>query len=911
MKRIFARVILFVFIAALGAKGQVILSDNYNVSGTGSGFGLNAGVNSAINPPGSSRLSGTISTNLRYIPTITTGAKTNTAFSISSNKLRVASATNPGRFTLSTNGTTFFNFATALGSDTATPQKPVIYDLSISMANSSAGQQRFSFALGTTEGDATTWDFGLQLYRTDETDNFYTIAKRIDTTASGLSSDVNMFITNTAVGTFGSEVNLAMRVTDAGSETTTYNSRVQVSMDGGLSWCYDTDSDPDLPNGWRLNGPGRYIMWDVAPDAGPVTYDNFSIVPVPVSATLISPADGARGISTSASLKVVATNSIPGNVTVTYFGREVGKPYPGPDFLIPVLPDTQNYSDHVGLNGRWYAQSEWIITNRVQKNIAYVAQLGDIVQNGDILSGSPNDTEWEVATNAMYRLENPSRTLLRYGIPYGCCVGNHDQEPNGDPDGTTTHFNKYFGINHFDDKPYYGGHYGTNNDNFFNLFSVGGLDFIVFSFEFDRYGSGVMDWAQSVLATNKNRRVMVMTHHAGSDYTPSNLSASGDAILAGLGSNTNFFLMLGGHVFNGTGWGEGSRSDNVSGHTVRTLISDYQNRPNGGDSLMRLMYFSPSNNTVSIKTYSPFTDTFETDADSQFSFSYNMQLPTGPGTPGTPFTAIGTNVEVVLGSQTNFAWSGLQTNKTYEWYAKVTDPAGNTFISPSRRFTTSVNTAPVVTNQFLAVVGDQPTELTLPAFDANGDPLTFRTNSRPVHGLNSNFDSNVGIITYMPARGYRGPDRFTYSVTDGITNSQVANFDLTVTAPPDANTNGLPNAWEATYGVTDPNGDADGDGQSNLSEYLANTDPTNAASALRILGASQTNGNFNLNWSAVGGTRYRIQYGDSLTGTFTDLVRTIDTEMNTNSYGSASTQTFSDTGSPTNKSRFYRIKVVP
>ncbi len=899
------------FLLHSAGQGQVILSDNFNVTASGTGFSLNSGVNSGINPP-TTRLGGTAAPNLRYFPT---GTKTNTAFSINSNKARITSATNPGRFTFSSNGSSAFNLASVLGVTTATPQSPVIYDLSIAIANNSAGVQRCSFALGTSEGDATTWDFGIQLFRTDETDNFYTIGKRIDTGSSGLAADVNTFITNTLPGTYGSEITFLMRVTDAGSETNSFNSRVQLSMDGGLTWFYDTDSDSALPSGWRLNGTGRYIMWDIAPDAGTVTYDNFSLVPVPVTATPISPANNGQNIGAAALLKVAVSNSLPGNLTVTYFGREVGKPYPGRDFLIPILPDTQNYAQHPGLYDRWYAQTEWIITNRVQKNIPWVGQLGDIVQNGDILSGSPNDTEWEVATNAMYRLENSTRTLLPYGIPYGCCVGNHDQEPNGEEDGTTTHYNKYFGVAHFDDKPYYGGHYSTNGDSFFNLFSVSGLDFIVFSFEFGRYGSGVMGWAQDVLATNQNRRIIVMMHYSGSDYTPSNLSPAGDAVLAGLGSYTNFFLMLGGHVFNGDGWGEGSRSDNVSGHTVRTLISDYQNRPSGGDGLMRLMYFSPSNNTVSIKTYSPYTDTFETDSDSQFSFNYNMQLPTGPGTPGTAFAAVGTNVNAAVGSTNSFGWSGLQPNKTYEWYAVVTDEAGNKIISPSRRFSTGNNSAPVVSNQTATIPGDQPTTLTMLASDPNGDAIFFKTNSRPLRGLNSDFNSTNGTITYLPARGYRGLDRFTFSATDSASNSAVVNFDVTVVAPPDTNTNGLPDAWETTYGVTDPNGDPDGDGLTNLQEYLANTNPTNASSVLKVISASSlANGQFSLSWASVGGTRYRVQYANRVSDSFIDIVRLVGAEMDPAPVGSTSTLSFTDdftlTGTPTN-SRFYRIKVAP
>ena len=914
--------LMLALVLGASAQAQVIIADNFNVAGSGTGFSLNQGVNSSINPP-TTRLTGTAAANLRYIPTYT---KTNSAFAITSNKLKVTSVTNPGRFVLSANGTSPFDFSSALGSTSATALKPVVYDMSISMANSSTGTQRFSFALGTAEGDATTWNFGIQLFRTAIEDNFYTIGKRIDAASCGLASDINTFITNTTPGTFGNEITFVIRVTDAGAETSSFNSRVQLSMDGGFTWFYDTETDPDLPNGWRLNGPGRYIMWDIAPDAGPVTYDNFSVVPVPVSAVLTSPSAGAANFGAAASLSVISSNAGPGNVTLTYFGREAPKPYPGPDFLIPALPDTQNYAREASSSGNatmamWYAQTEWIITNRVRQNIPFVATLGDCVQNGDILNGNPNSTEWRNATNAMYRLENPTRTLLEAGIPYLVSVGNHDQEANGDPDGSTTLYNQYFGTSHFAGMPYYGGHFSTNNDTWFALFSVSGLDFIVISFEYGRYGSSVLDWANAVLATNQTRRVIVLTHNAGDDTpddtTVSPFSAQGQAIYDSLKTNPNFFLMLAGHVFNEGG--EGRRTDTFNGHTVRTLISDYQGRFNGGNGLMRLMIFSPSNNLVSVKTYSPYTDQYETDANSQFSFSYNMQ-PNGAGSPGTPWIALGSNTNVSPGAQNTFVWSGLLSSKTYEWYVQVTDAAGNKFLSASRTFSTTVNNAPVATNQTATVIGDQPSVLALLASDANGDPLTFRTNSRPIRGLTYNFNPNAGTITYVPARGYRGLDRFTFVANDSVSDSAVANFDITVTAPPDTNSNGLPDAWETRYGVLDPNADSDGDGQNNLAEYYANTDPTNSASSLRVIGAaSQPNGDVILTWSSVGGTRYRVQYCDagpdgSLSGSFTDIIRSIDAEMDPTPYGTTSTQTFVDSGAlvgSASKARYYRIKVVP
>ena len=94
---------------------------------------------------------------------INTGTKTTDAYSIVSNKLEVASAANPGRFVLSADGTASFDFGPALGIAAATPTNPVVYDLAITINNNSAANQRTSFALGTADGDATTWAFGVQI----------------------------------------------------------------------------------------------------------------------------------------------------------------------------------------------------------------------------------------------------------------------------------------------------------------------------------------------------------------------------------------------------------------------------------------------------------------------------------------------------------------------------------------------------------------------------------------------------------------------------------------------------------------------------------------------------------------------------------------------------------------------------
>ncbi len=146
-------------------------------------------------------------------------------------------------------------------------------------------------------------------------------------------------------------------------------------------------------------------------------------------------------------------------------------------------------------------------------------------------------------------------------------------------------------------------------------------------------------------------------------------------------------------------------------------------------------------------------------------------------------------------------------------------------------------------------------------------------------------------------------------------------MNLNVVAPLDTNANGLPDGWEAAYGVTNASADDDGDGRTNLQEYFSGTNPTNPASVFRILSAHlQPNGRCALTWSSIGGTRYRVQFrngttNSGVTGAFTDVVRPLTNEMDLAPYGAASTQSFTDDsaltgGPPPGGARYYRLKIV-
>lgn len=93
-------------------------------------------------------------------------------------------------------------------------------------------------------------------------------------------------------------------------------------------------------------------------------------------------------------------------------------------------------------------------------------------------------------------------------------------------------------------------------------------------------------------------------------------------------------------------------------------------------------------------------------------------------------------------------------------------------------------------------------------------------------------------------------------------------FDV-VAPPVDSDGDGMPNAWETTNGLStslnDAGADKDSDGQSNLAEYHAGTNPSDAQSLLEMLSAAAAPaGQVTLNWAAVPGKVYRVMHSTAL-----------------------------------------------
>lgn len=119
----------------------------------------------------------------------------------------------------------------------------------------------------------------------------------------------------------------------------------------------------------------------------------------------------------------------------------------------------------------------------------------------------------------------------------------------------------------------------------------------------------------------------------------------------------------------------------------------------------------------------------------------------------------------------------------------------------------------------------------------------------------------------------------------------------------DRDGDGMPDWWERKhFGLPDgPGGDEDedGDGFVNWNEYVAGTDPTNAASLLKA-GAARQGAGLVLSWPSVAGKRYRVGRAEQLPGPFTDAGGDLPATPPVNTY------TDSPPAAPT---LFYRVGV--
>jgi hypothetical protein len=337
------------------------------------------------------------------------------------------------------------------------------------------------------------------------------------------------------------------------------------------------------------------------------------------------------------------------------------------DFTIAVLPDTQYYTvEGNGYEHHFRGQTRWIMDNRVDYDIA------GVIHNGDIVDHGPRLYEWGVADDAMSTLE-ATDALLPDGMPFGMTPGNHDLVPFGETNGSVN-FNMYFGIDRFESRGYYGGHYGSDNDENWFTFQAAGHDFIVVNMQWDPTPDpAVLAWARRVFESHPDAFGILNSHYlVNSNGT---FGAQGQATYDALRDVPNLHLMTSGHIS-----AEARRTDDAGGHPITSMLADYQGRTQGGNGWMRLWEFSPANGELTVRSYSPSLDMFETDANSEFT------IPVDLSGAGGSFIEIG-RIDRANGSAM-FELDTLSPGRIYEWYAQASD-CRHTIRSDVARFTTA------------------------------------------------------------------------------------------------------------------------------------------------------------------------------------------------------------------------------
>jgi hypothetical protein len=259
----------------------------------------------------------------------------------------------------------------------------------------------------------------------------------------------------------------------------------------------------------------------------------------------------------------------------------------------------------------------------------------------------------------------------------------------------------------------------------------------------------------------------------------------------------------------------------------------------------------------------------------------------------------------------------------YEVHADGRGAAVTNFdINVSRQIHPPTNTPPYCYDRYMNIVTSPTQPLNVPGVNSvqvrgykqQNSPLTLATtDATTLNGVFSVVNSN---LTYVPNGFY--PDSVRFDPTsgqywdliyaryaDGVNASPYVSI-MVLSYNADSYSEGIPDSWRSYYfGNPDPSvgsnhhaaDDADGDGFSNLQEYLLGSDPTNSTSNLRITSFGTTN----IQWQAKGYEVYELYCSTNLAA----WTRAINPIVPTNSVGAATGFT---NGGP---KQLFRLQRVP
>lgn len=281
-------------------------------------------------------------------------------------------------------------------------------------------------------------------------------------------------------------------------------------------------------------------------------------------------------------------------------------------------------------------------------------------------------------------------------------------------------------------------------------------------------------------------------------------------------------------------------------------------------------------------------------------FDYGLTLNYGQATLAQSFAA-GAN-----GAPLSAHLTGLAPHSVYCFRVRAQNAIGSLVSGPSI-FVTG-NTPPTAANRTarLGPNGTVAIDLLARASDADLDLVSLASVSSA--GAGSVTAHADGTATYAAGPDFGASDTFHYTIRDDFGGTAMATVSILAPLGPDTDGDGAPDAWESTYGLDSSNpadaaSDLDGDGTSNLAEFLAGTDPQSAASRFAIDALERDGfGRTIIVFTTHAGRSYAVLAADALgVGPWTTIA---------DFPASAATQTVSvtDPDSVSAPARFYMVK---
>ncbi|MEV4899990.1 LamG-like jellyroll fold domain-containing protein [Citricoccus sp. NPDC055426] len=521
--------------------------------------------------------------------------------------------------------------------------------------------------------------------------------------------------------------------------------------------------------------------------------------------------------------------------------NEVGDSFADPedyDFSIAHFTDTQYLAEGAAEDAYSEEQKavwadsytsivEWIVDNAEERKIEYVAHTGDIMENWH--TGTPRADEEayrEIAVEEFEFVSEAHRILDESEIPNGVLPGNHDNRSGMDI-GADSLYNDYFHPDRYEALEQTQGWKDANatytpwqpgdNQNHYDLFSAGGLDFIAVYLGYDVTDEEI-EWASGVLDEYKDRNAMIMTHaqrkpSTSPDGRGATFSHDGAKIDEGLlQKHSNVFLALSGHEH---GVSIDIRKDvGIEGNNVVELLADYQfytvsaeelgltgidgRNPQDmlqfGSSFFRMLQFDVDNSELIVDTYSPLLENFgATEYDDRGRYNGTeddtrlpIQLETRKTSFATEQVMVTTPTDEVIGEATaksgwpaSVEWSGLAAGETYAWYVTSRDAETGDELEAGETGQMGVFTATDAGTDTVAPELTVPGQATVQVGDAF-DPMAGVSATDNVDGDVTGAVQVMGSVDTTTAGTYV----LSYVVQDANGNQSVASRAVVVEAAP-------------------------------------------------------------------------------------------------------------------------------